>query len=124
MNHQLPYALIIEPNDRMLHPYSFLENSYIYQRYTSVEIALQHMSIKYPDIVFISASFSLSKCIKILDALKHISLHSLIPIIFVVDLSKNASLIPGTTWGDKLGIVTSISNQHELNSTLHRVFHG
>lgn len=124
LDHRLPYALIIEPNDGLNHPYLFLENKYSYQRYTSVEIALQHMSQKYPDIVFLSSSFSLSKCVKVLDALKHVSTLSLVPIVFVVDLSQNASLIPGTTWGNKLGIITSISDNHEVNSTLNRVHHA
>lgn len=117
----LPFAIIIEPNDSLNVPYSYLEDICTYERCSSIESGLRLMSQKYPDLVFLSASFSLAKSVQILDALKNKSATTLVPIIIVVDFSSRASNVPGTTWGNKIGIVSSLSSVNELNSTLDRV---
>lgn len=117
----LPYVLIIEPNDALNIPYSYFLSKFEYDRCTSIEKGLQYMAHKYPDILFLSASFSLSKSLKALESLKQKSNLTLIPLILVVDFSNRLNTIPGTTWGDKIGVITSLSSSQEVNSTLHRV---
>lgn len=121
---KLPFALIIEPNDSVIKPYSYLDEIYEYERCTSVEKGLSIMASKYPDILFLSASFSLSKSLKVLESLKHKSAYGLIPLILVVDLSNRLSGIPGTEWGDKIGILSTLSSSKELHSTLDRVMNA
>ena len=116
--------LIIEPNSGLDTPYKFISGS-APVRVANVERGLKHLSLQsqtIPDIVFISASFSIQKIITFLDALKNVSRTKLIPLIIVVDFNHKISNIPGTTWGDKIGILTSIVSKSEYNSTIHRVF--
>ena len=116
------FALIIEPNDSLLVPYAHVHKNFITERQSSIQSALAILAQKHPDIVFISASYSISKIIDILDAVKNKSIETLIPVVFVVDLSHKISHIPGTSWGNKLAILSSISSVSEYNSTLDRVF--
>ncbi len=116
----MPLALIIEPNQSLQSPYSYID-SFEIQRCASVQNGLLHLSKTYPDIVFLSTSFSMTKTLSVLDALKNTSSLYLVPLVLVVDLTNSISHIPGTSWGDKLGILTSISNNDEFNSTLNRI---
>src|SRR3989338_2579401 len=111
-------ALIIEPNNKLLSPYSFLSKSYVVYRCSSPESGLKYMSTHVPDIVFLSASISTTKILSFLESLKNESIHKLIPLVLVIDLSHKLSTIPGTTWGGKLGVITNISSENELNSTI------
>lgn len=120
----MPYALIIEPNDALHIPYSYLENRFEYERCTSIEKGLQLMAQKYPDILFLSSSFSLTKSLKVLESLKQKSTLTLIPLMLVIDLSNRLNTVPGTTWGNKIGLITSISSHEEVNSTLNRVLNA
>jgi hypothetical protein len=120
----LPYALIIEPNDSLHIPYAYLEDAYEYDRCSSIEKGLAFMAKKYPDILFLSASFSLSKSLKVLESLKQKSSYTLIPLVIVVDLSNRVSSVPGTSWGNKIGLVSSLSSAQEVNSTLDRVMNA
>ena len=120
----LPYALIIEPNESLNVPYSYLDDTFQYDRCASVENGLQLLAQKHPDLVLVSASFSLSKTHRLLDALKNKSATSLIPVIVVVDLANKSSTVLGTTWGNKYGVTTSISTVKELNAILDRVMNS
>lgn len=113
--------LIIEPNSQLHSPYSLLSGKNSVKRVTSIELGLKNMSLYSPDLAFISSSLSISKILTFLESLKNASHTRLIPLIFVIDLSYKLSIIPGTTWGNKLGILTSISSENELNSTIHRI---
>ena len=117
----LPYAIIIEPNESLHKPYSFMKDAYESDRCASIESGLSLLAKRSPDIVFLSSSYSISKMLKILEAIKHKSHLTLIPLVIVVDLSNRINNIPGTSWGNKIGIVTSISSVKEYNSTLNRV---
>lgn len=120
----LPYALIIEPNDTVNIPYSHLDEKYEYDRCASIEKGMSLMASKHPDILFLSASFSVSKSLKVLEALKHKSSYGLIPLVLVVDLSNRLSSVPGTEWGNKIGILTTLSSAKEVHSTLDRVMNA
>jgi len=114
-------VLIIEPNQKLQTPYSFLSKPYVVERFSSPELGLKHMAVHQPDLVLLSTSHSTTKILSFLESLKSASARKLIPLILVIDLSHKLSTIPGTTWGGKLGIVTSISSENELNSTIRRV---
>ncbi len=120
MKYQL-YTLIIEPHEDLLHPYSYLDESYLTHRVVSIENGMRSMTHKHPDLVMLSSSFSIAKALPLLDTLKHISQSALIPLLYVVDLTCHVSQIPGTTWGNKLGIVSTLSNSDEMHSTLDRI---
>lgn len=114
-------TLIIEPQKALDSPYSYLPSSYNIHRVTSPESGLKYMSTETPDIVFLSTSISTPRILTFLESLKSASYNKLIPLILVIDLSHKLSTVPGTTWGGKLGVVTSISSENELNSTICRV---
>ncbi len=120
----LPLAVIVEPNISLETPYSHMKSAFTLDRHISVPSALQSIAQNEPAIVCVSASFSPQLCLHLLTAVKNKSQHHLIPLLIVVDLSHKISTIPGTTWGNKLGILTSLSNVNEYNSTLDRVTHG
>lgn len=113
--------LIVEPNTKISHPYSYLPTSDVVERVSSLEAGLRSMATNIPELVFVSASIATSKLMGLLDALKQASRSGLIPLIFVVDHSHKLSTIPGTTWGGKLGITTTIVSSEEFNSTIRRV---
>ncbi|HJZ24156.1 MAG TPA: hypothetical protein VJ201_06900 [Candidatus Babeliales bacterium] len=118
----LSNILVMEPNDDLDTPYRFLDNVTL-TRVSTIERGLKYLTQQYPDMVFISASFSVQRILSFLDTLKNASRSRLIPIVMVVDLSHKISNIPGTTWGGKIGILTSLVSRSEYNSTIHRVFH-
>ena len=120
-------ALVIEPNTFLVStqslaiPYSFLPKQKLQlTTVASIESALAHLVDQTPDIVFLSTSFSPHKTLKFLEALKNHSTKKLIPLIMVVDLSLPASIIPGTTWGESLGIVHTAISPKEFQATLKR----
>lgn len=122
MNITIKTGLIIEPNKLLQQPYSYIQKSLSVQRVESIQVGMLEISKSKPDIVFLSTSFSISQTVELLTALKNKSQDGLIPLIFVIDLSQKISSVPGTTWGNKLGILCSQSSFNELNSTLDRVF--
>lgn len=114
--------LIIEPNRFLATPYMHLPlDKYQITCRKSIQQALILLKEKPIDLIFISASFSTSKKIDFLDALKKISTQQLIPLIFVIDLNQPISTILGVTWGNKIGICHSLSSSAELFSTLERI---
>jgi DNA-binding response OmpR family regulator len=113
--------LIIEPNTKLHNPYALLSQSHNIERVTSPELGLKYMSQQLPELVLLSTSPSITKILSFLESLKNASHQKLIPLMFVIDLSYKLSTIPGTTWGNKLGVITSISSENELNSTIRRI---
>jgi len=113
--------LIVEPNKKLALPYEYLAGSYKLTRTDSIELALSKLSDVNPDLVFLSATFSISKSIKFLEALKNFSQFNLIPLIIVVDFSHPLSFVPGTSWGGKIAVLDSFVSQKELFSTMSRV---
>lgn len=117
----LPLAIIVEPNASVQSPYTFMQSGFTLERHISIQSGLHSIAQNNPALVSISASFSPQQYLPLLTAVKNKSQQHLIPLIFVIDLSHKISSIPGTTWGNKLGILTNLSNINEYNSTLDRV---
>ncbi|MBP9815771.1 hypothetical protein KBD09_00845 [Candidatus Woesebacteria bacterium] len=116
--------LIVEPNRHLITPYNKFPAYWSIQRSDTIETALKDLRVHNPELIFLSTSFSLTKSIRLLDAIKNFSYSKLIPIIFVVDFSHRISHFPGTSWGGKAGIIHSLSSKDEINSTISRVLNS
>ena len=120
---KLNSILIIEPKPDLAEPYSFLPQDTNTLHLTSTQQATQYLHNKTPDLVIISASYSPPQIFHLLSTLKECSSSSmyLIPLIFYIDLGHKTSFIPGTFWGNKLGIINSLSSPKEVELVLARV---
>lgn len=114
-------TLIIEPKHNLIAPYLHLPKTYTITRVDSLQTAFEHLLDSPPDLVLLSVNYSKMDLLDFLIELKCVSRYKLIPLIFVVNLSKHLNFIPGTSWGGKLGILHNLSSQKEVNSTLQRV---
>lgn len=114
-------VLIVEPNKKLVTPFSYLPDSYKIARLLTVEQALQKLVEVNPSMVFLSASFSTSKSLKLLEALKNFFKDNLVALIILVDLSHRVNFVPGTSWGGKIAVIDSFASKRELRSTLDRV---
>jgi len=113
--------LIVEPNKNLIVPYSYLPGSFKFVRVYSTQLGLRELTKITPDMVFLSGSFSASKTVRFLEALKNSSRSDLIPLIIVVDLSHRLNFVPGTSWGGKIAIIDSFISKKEFRSTISRV---
>lgn len=125
MNVSTSYSiLIIEPNEQLLSPYAYISG--ISSPDTSVRVsslseALSYLTKNTPDLVILSTSFKIDDLLTMLEAIKNKSHTALIPLVLSVDLSQPLCQIPGTTWGDTLGIVHSLTSAEEMSATISRV---
>jgi hypothetical protein len=115
--------LIIEPKPDLADVYSFLPQDSHPIHITSTQQATQYLQDKTPSLVIISTSYSPVQIFHLLEALKECSSSSLhlIPLVFSIDLEHKTSFIPGTYWGQKLGIINSLSSKKEVTLILNRV---
>ena len=115
--------LIVEPKPDLAEVYRFLPQDRHPLHITSTQRATQYLQDKTPSLVVISASYSPVQIFHLLETLKNLSSSSkhLIPIIFSIDLEHKTSFIPGTRWGEKLGIINSLSSKKEVELILARV---
>ena len=123
----VPRFLVVEPDETLTTPpnisppYSFLQShSYSLTILPSIELARASLSKFTPDLVLLSMSFSPQKTIEFLEVLKNASTQKLIPLLFVVNLSQPISVVPGTTWGNKLSITHTVCTEKEFQTTLKR----
>jgi len=115
-------ALIIEPNDKLIVPYTYLDDSYSIIRKSSAREGLTALFTNRVDIVFISASFPPNKTLSILETIKNKSKTKLIPVVVVVDFTNRLNFIPGTTWGGKIGVLDSFANEAQFVVVTDRIF--
>lgn len=115
------HILIIEPRSELETPYTHITQFDSISRVESIEKALQTLTRLHPTLVMLSASFHISKSLPLLETLKYMSQTELIPLVFVVDHTSTISTIPGTTWGSRCAILSSLSCKDECDSTLSRV---
>lgn len=114
--------LIVDPQQTLAKPYDFLPAATV-THVTSIPQAAQYLHDQTPDLVVASASFSPNQMIQLMEALKEAASHRsfLIPLVLMVDLENRINFVPGTHWGQKFGILCSISSQDEVNAVLKRV---
>ncbi len=113
--------LIVEPNELLKTPYGHLSNLGTVHRVPTVGAAIREIVWNVPAIVFLSASIDPKKSLVLLDTLKDASRYSLIPLIIVVDLTKEISTVLGTSWGGKIAVVDSYIPRKDLISIISRI---
>lgn len=114
--------LIIEPNTNLASPYQFLnQNNYQLIKAASLELALNQLKDKLPNLIILSTSFSANKTLHFLESVKNLCTKQLIPLILVVDLNQPVSQILGTHWADKLAILHSASSKQETLASVERL---
>ena len=113
--------LIVEPNEMLEFPYFFLEHLGTVKRVPTIGAALKEVIWNAPSLVFLSASFDPKKSLLLLDTLKDASRFSLIPLIIVVDLTKELSTVLGTSWGGRIAVVDAHISKKDLISTISRI---
>lgn len=115
-------VLIVEPNKKLNVPYRYLSTQLFNTKSTpTIQLALSALSDSKPKLVFLSTSFSPQLQLQFLEALKNASTTELIPLILVIDLSRQLSTIPGTSWGGKVGLLHNHISKSELSAVLRRI---
>ncbi len=118
------HILIVDPDSKLEQPYVWFEQVVPESSVThlpTIELALDKLPTVNPDIVCISASFSAAKTVQLLEAIKQATTTHIIPVCFVVNWQQRLSTIPGTTWGNKVGLLHTLSSADEVRSTLERI---
>lgn len=114
--------LIVEPNLKQSKPYSLLDQKiFKLTKVTNVLAANAELQKENFDLVFLSCSFSNKKLLSFLESLKQASKSKIIPLILVVDLSQPYSIVPGISWDNKIGLLSSQSAEKELTANLARL---
>ncbi len=117
--------LIIEPNTQLTLPYHYVSDlsseKHTVLRVSTLEQAIIKLDSHQPKVVFLSTSFDPNQALEFLEKLKEYSSTGIIPLIFVVDWSQRVQTLLGTSWGDAVGILHSLSSQEEVAATLKRL---
>jgi hypothetical protein len=119
----LSTILIIDPHEQLSKPYQWLPSAATLIHSTSTPQATQYLRDRIPSLVIISASFSPSQMLELLETVKRCVSHQrfLVPLIVMVDLHDRINFIPGTHWGQKMGVLCSLSSKEEVNAVLNRI---
>lgn len=117
--HQL-HVFSFEPNSQLQVPYMYFPPSYHFHTNRSLVIP-QFSHSPFPDLVTVSGSFTPEQLVDFLWQLKALCVQKIVPLIFVIDWLKPLTQIPGTTWGDTVGLLHSLSSPAEVTATLSRV---
>ncbi|HYD34655.1 MAG TPA: hypothetical protein VD999_01165 [Vitreimonas sp.] len=113
--------LIIDPHETMSVPYQYLQ-AYAITRVPTIEQAIAKLQDPLlPELIFLSASYSPTKSLTFLEALKNSLTTELVPIIITVNFETKLSTVIGTMWGKRIGICHSLSSPAELYSTIERI---
>lgn len=112
-----PSILIVEPDETVRQPYCFIPSFYQISRVTTIELALKKLATvsacPYEEI-WLSASFSLSKQLLLLERLKELADQSkLCKLMMVVSWSQQ-NWLPQTTWGGKISITHGLAQEAEV----------
>ena len=114
-------VLIVEPNRTLAKPYALLPEKYSITRVVSLEAAIGLVQKERFAFVLLSSSYNPTKLIDFLEELKNSSKLGIIPLVWVIDFSQRLHVIPGTSWGDKVGVAHSLSSLEEMRATLERL---
>ena len=111
-------ALVAEPNDHLQQPYQYLAQQLNLIRTSSVKTALQTLNQNAFNLFIVSTSFAPNQIITLLEAFKNNFQDEVIPLIFVIDLKRPLSTVPGTAWGNQLALLTSNTSKELTLVTL------
>ncbi len=112
---------IVEPNPQLAIPYMYLPPKYSITSFLSVNKAIRAISHQVPDLLLLSTSYQLSLSIRILEKLKDACFDRIIPLILVIDWMHRLPHVPGTSWGNNIGLLHSLSSEQEVLATLDRI---
>jgi hypothetical protein len=115
--------LAIDPHRQLCKPYQWLMSNSTIVHVTSTPQATQYLRDRIPSLVIISASFSPSQMLDLLETIKAAVAHQrfLVPLIIMIDLHDRINFVPGTHWGQKIGVLCSLSSENEAQAVLKRV---
>ncbi len=114
-------ALVVEPNDDVVLPYRFLENSFLVRRVRKIEVGIQYFKKNSVDILLLSASFSSEETLEMLEVVKNLSTQGLIPLVIVLDWTNPVNFVAGTTWTGKIGVLDSFANEDQFKAVVDRI---
>lgn len=100
-------ALIVEPNEKLTHPYNLISQHYHSTRVSSLTEAIQYLDTFLPKVLFLSTSLKSEQMLKILEKLRQ-NTHTHLPkIIFVLDFSQTMSKLPKISWDGQADIIST-----------------
>ncbi len=114
--------LIIEPNNLLKTPYSYIPSKYKIVRVSSVELASRILINSTPKLAILSASLPLSENLNFLSQLRKSSISFLISLLIIIDLTNRISMVPGTLWGGKISVIDSLIPESDFNTVLSRLY--
>lgn len=110
--------LVIEPNSRLLIPYSYFSQEFTIIRVKTIAsgmFKLEKNTFKY---VFLSASYTPHEITTFLSTLSIAEQQRIIPVVIVVDWNNPVNFVPGREWFEKIYILTSDSTKKEFHLTM------
>lgn len=110
--------LIVEPNEKLTHPYNLLPSKYHITRVSTIVEGLNFIAHTVPKLIMVSASFTPNESLLLLETVSKAISAQLPQLIFVVDLSNPISTIPGTSWGGTTTLLSSQSSVAQVNASL------
>ncbi len=115
-------VLIVEPNLHQKKPYVFLDQKlFKITKISNALMAADKLQKQKFDLIFLSCSFSSKKLFNFLESFKQANKTKIVPLILVVDFSQPFSIVPGLTWNNQLGLLSSISLEKELQTLLAKL---
>jgi len=121
---ELNSILIVEPNQVLTSPYIYLPPFIKTKRTTSLDHTLRALSQLNPDIIFLSCSFSHPIMLRLLEAFKVKSRKKIIPIILIANQQDGWSQVIGTSWGGKMGIISTEDTPQAISLEIERVLNA
>lgn len=114
------HVAIVETDRTLVSPYKLFMAAKKLSRYSDLQTALKELSDK-PDLVLLSTSLPIQDQVRVLERVKQLSTDHLIPVMFVINFLTPISVVPGTDWGRKIGVIHALSSTDEIYATLCRV---
>ena len=127
MSRRTPFLLIVEPDNSVDLPYRYFSEWYApvaMRRVTSIDVARSILDEKLPTMVLLSTSYSAHKTLRFLETLKLKMNMEVVPLVYVVNWSVRIQHILGTSWGDKVGILNTLSSQEEVRVVTRNLLQG
>lgn len=121
-----PYSsksiLIIETTGCLAIPLTFFPSAYKIESALTVNearIILQEHSVQ---LIAFNVSCPEGLMFEVIHMINQTVKDKIIPLLLVIDLSIPLTVIPGTSWGGRLGILHSLSTRAEFLTTMQRLF--
>ncbi len=114
--------LVVEPNTAIERPYSLVPKGYHIIRTSSTDKGVSLSQRQYlPDVIMLSSNVPEDDALAFMSTMLETFETKIIPLIYVVDLSRRVNIVPGTYWAQKMGVLCSLSSKKEVFATMERV---